>query len=53
MIYDNFDFQKSVKHQLINNHEVIRLVITNKFIYDTDILFKELKQIMFHEHVSL
>ncbi len=53
MIYNNFDFQKNVKHQLVNNYKVMRSVITSKFIYDTDILFKELKQIMFHEHVSL
>ena len=41
--YNNFDFQKNIKYQLIDNHKAIRLVITKKFIHNTNIFFKELK----------
>ena len=53
MIYDNFNFQKSVKHQLINDHETMKSVIIDKFIYDTDISSEKFKQLMFYKHIFL
>ena len=53
MTYNNFNFQKNVKHQLVDNHETMRSVITDKFIHDADISSEEFKQSMFHEHVFL
>ena len=53
MTYNNFNFQKSIKHQLINDYEIMRSVITNKFIHNINISSEKLKQSMFHEHVFL
>jgi len=53
MTYNNFDFQKSIKHQLINNHKIIKLIIINKFIYDINILSEKFKQSIFYEHIFL
>ncbi len=53
IIYNNFDFQKSIKHQLVDDHKAMRSVITDKFIHNIDISSEELKQLIFHEHIFL
>src|SRR5438876_4872226 len=53
VVYDNFEFQENVKHQVIGDHGAMRSVTTGKLIIGIDIPKGGLKQSMLDESVGL
>ena len=52
-MYNNFDYQEGVKHQLISNHAEMHSVTTGKVFRGADIPPGGLKKSMLHHKVPL
>ena len=52
-MYDNFEFQENIKHQIISEQLELRFMTTGKVIRGVDIPEGGLKQVMLNQSVSL
>ena len=53
VVYDNFEFQENVKHQIIGEQPELRSVMTGKIISGADIPEGGLKQSMLNQSIGL